>query len=55
MNTSISQVMESAPVSGLGPLLLSLALAAGVVAFGVLLLRGVFEAVKGLITQSTDD
>ena len=47
--------MESTPVGGLGPLLLSLALAAGVVAFGVLILRGVFEAIKGLITQSTDD
>ena len=47
--------MESIPVGGLGPFLLSLTLAAGVVAFGVLILRGVFEAIKGLITQSTDD
>ena len=47
--------MESAPGDGLGPLLLSFALAAGVVAFGVLILRVVFEAIKGLVTQSTDD
>ena len=47
--------MESASVGSLGSLLLSLALAAGVVAFGVLILRGVFEAIKGLITQSNDD
>jgi len=47
--------MENAPVGGIGALLLSLALAAGVVAFAVLILRGVYEAVKGLVTQSTDD
>ena len=47
--------MESAPVGGLGPLLLSLALAAGVVAFGVLILRGLFEAIKGLIDKSKGD
>ena len=41
--------------SGLGPLLLSFALAAGTVAFAVLILRGLFEAIKGLITQSSDD
>ena len=47
--------MENAPIGGLGPLFLSLALAAGLVAFGVILLRGVYEAIKGLITQSSDD
>ena len=47
--------MESTSVGGLGPLLLSLALTAGVVAFGVLILRGFFEAIKGLLTQSRDD
>ncbi len=47
--------MESAPVGGLGPLLLSIALAAGVVAFGALILKGLLEAIKGLITQSKDD
>ena len=47
--------MESTPVGGLGSLLLSLALAAGIVAFIVLILRGIFEALKGLITQSKDD
>ena len=47
--------MESALDGGLGPLLLSLSLAAGLVAFGVLILRGVFEAIKGLVTQSTED
>ena len=42
-------------ITGLGPLLLSLALAAGTVAFAVLILRGLFEAIKGLVTQSSDD
>ncbi len=51
----ISEVMENTTVGGVGPLLLSLALAAGVVAFGVLILRGLFEAIKGLLTQSKDD
>ena len=46
--------MESTS-GGLGPMLLSLALAAGVVAFGALILRGLFEAIKGLVTQSSDD
>ncbi len=46
--------MESTS-GGLGPLLLSLALAAGAVAFAALILRGLFEAVKGLLTQSKED
>ena len=48
-------MIESSSVGGIGPLLLSFVLAAGVVAFGVLIVRVVFEALKGLITQSTDD
>ena len=47
--------MESAPLGEMGPLLLSLALAAGTVAFGVLILRGLFEAVKGLVNKSKGD
>ena len=47
--------MENAIVGGLGPLFLSLALSAGVIAFGVLIIRGIFEAIKGLVTQSTND
>ena len=47
--------MENTPSGDLGSLLLSIALAGGVLAFGVLILRVVFEAIKGLITQSTDD
>ena len=47
--------MEIVSPGGLGPLLLSFVLAAGVVAFGVLILRVVFEAINGLVTQSTDD
>ena len=50
-----SKVMESAPLGEMGPLLLSLALAAGTVAFGVLILRGLFEAVKGLVNKSKGD
>ena len=47
--------MESAPLGSLGPLLLSLVLAAGTVAFGVLILRGLFEAIKGLLNKSKAD
>ena len=47
--------MENAPVGGLGPLLLSLVLAAGAVAFGVLILRGLFEAMKGLFEKIKGD
>lgn len=47
--------MESASVGGLGPLLLSLALAAGAVAFGVLILRSLFEAIKGLVNKSKEN
>ncbi|WP_320667505.1 hypothetical protein [Prochlorococcus sp. MIT 1307] len=47
--------MESNPIHELGPLLLSLALSAGVIALGVLILRVIFEAIKGLVTQSQDD
>ena len=48
-------MIDSSLVGGIGPLLLSFVLAAGVVAFGVLIVRVVFEALKGLITQSIDD
>tara|TARA_B100000029_G_scaffold511842_1_gene606917 strand:+ start:1395 stop:1538 length:144 start_codon:yes stop_codon:yes gene_type:complete len=47
--------MESPPNMGMGSVVLSLVLTAGVVAFAVLILRGIFEAIKGLVTQSEED
>jgi len=42
--------MENAS-SGLGPTILSLAFAAGAVAFGALILKGILEGVKAIISK----
>ena len=47
--------MGNSAIDALGPFLLSLVLVIGAISFGVLIVRGLFEAIKGLITQSTDD
>ncbi len=47
--------MDSIPISSLGPLILSLVLATGVIAVVALIVRGIYAAIRGLITQSMDD